>query len=153
MNKYEQIYRKMVQLGIFIEGGAPQRDYARSVSGGFMDLIVERVPWMDGTKGGVAFSLAHYFEMNGDLCKDPEMVVRVYPGIKMAEALTFQRDIPPLYQEVYPDENHVYPRLKVQLNGFLGTWLSNLKAQGHGKTWHNTTGLGGPGIPNHGMTA
>jgi uncharacterized protein YqiB (DUF1249 family) len=47
------------------------------------------------------------------------------------EALTFGQAIPPIYQRVYPEPGKVVPRLKRELNAFLGTWLRNLKAQGH----------------------
>lgn len=32
---------------------------------------------------------------------------------------------------VYPEPGMVVPRLKRELNAFLGVWLRNLKAQGH----------------------
>jgi hypothetical protein len=45
---------------------------------GFMDLVVEVLPPCIET-GGIILSLTHYFEQNGDLCQDPEMVVRLFP--------------------------------------------------------------------------
>jgi len=101
---------------------------------GFMDLVVEVLPQDPGT-GAMVLSLCHYFELNGDLCQDPEMVVRVFPrrGDRpgLVEALVFQQAIPPIYQVVYPEPGKVAPRLKQELNAFLATWLRNLKAQGH----------------------
>ena len=99
-----------------------------------MDLTLEVLSQDRGT-GAMVLSLAHYFTLNGDLCQDPEMEVRVYlqreghPG--RVEALTFSQAIPPVYQRVYPEPRKVVPRLKRELNAFLGTWLRNLKAQGH----------------------
>ena len=101
---------------------------------GFMDLVVEVLPQCPDT-GAMVLSLAHYFEQNGDLCQDPEMTVRVYlpqdgrDGV--AEALSYQQAIPPVYQEVYPQPGMVAPRLKGELNGFLTFWLRNLHDQGH----------------------
>jgi uncharacterized protein YqiB (DUF1249 family) len=36
-----------------------------------------------------------------------------------------------VYHEVYPEPNKVYPRLRKELNSFLGTWLSISKNQGY----------------------
>jgi hypothetical protein len=101
---------------------------------GFMDLVVE-VLLTSPENGTLILSLCHYFEQNGDLCQDPDMEVRVFlpngerPGT--VEALTYQQAIPPIYQRVYPEPGKVNPRLRQQLNNFLGLWLRNLKQQGH----------------------
>jgi hypothetical protein len=101
---------------------------------GFMPLVVE-VLSQDRATGGIVLSLAHYFEQRGDLCQDPEMEVRVFPPREgqpgLVEALTFAQAIPPVYQRVYPEPGMVNPHLQRELNAFLGTWLRNLKAQGH----------------------
>lgn len=102
---------------------------------GFMDLIVERLPDCPIT-GAPVLSLCHYFEQNGDLCKDPEMTVRVFEpraaiSHGMVDALTFEQSIPPICQEVYPEPGKVRPKLKQELNSFLGLWLRNLADQGH----------------------
>lgn len=59
------------------------------------------------------------------------MEIRIYPARGIAEALTFQQAIPPIYQEVYPAPGKVAPKLKRELNSFLNTWLRNCLAQGH----------------------
>ena len=102
---------------------------------GYMDLVVERLPDCTVT-GAPVLSLCHYFEQNGDLCKDPEMTVRSFEPraavtLGMIDALTFEQSIPPIYQEVYPEPLEVRPKLKQQLNDFLATWLCNLAEQGH----------------------
>lgn len=137
-NIYETNYDRLVKIGIV---GEKMPDYRKSKSGSNMDLSVERVPQYDDVSGqnGIAFSLAQYFVQNGDMCQDPEMVVIVYPKMKMVEALTFQQAIPPVYQEVYPEPRKYYPRIKKDLNSFLRTWLNNLIDQGHGKDWKTET--------------
>ncbi len=103
-------------------------------AGGFMDLVVE-VLVTSPENGTLILSLCHYFEQNGDLCQDPDMEIRVFlpngerPGT--VEALTFQQSLPPIYQRVYPEPGKVNPRLRQELNNFLGLWLRNLKQQGH----------------------
>jgi uncharacterized protein YqiB (DUF1249 family) len=100
----------------------------------YMDLVVEVLPPCPET-GAQVLSLCHYFLQNDDLCQDPEMVVRVFPPRGdhpgRLEALSFQQTSPPVYSVVYPEPGMMVPRLKRELNAFLGTWLRNLKAQGH----------------------
>ncbi|HSL85097.1 MAG TPA: DUF1249 domain-containing protein [Thermoanaerobaculia bacterium] len=101
---------------------------------GFMDLVAEVLP-QDRDTGPLVLSLCHYFESRGDLCQDPEMVVRAFPPRGdhpgHLEALSFQQTSPPVYSVVYPEPGMMVPRLKRELNAFLGVWLRNLKAQGH----------------------
>jgi hypothetical protein len=101
---------------------------------GYMDLVAE-VLSLDRATGAMILSLAHYFTLNSDLCPDPEMEVRAFPPREghpgRLEALTFLQAIPPVYSRVYPEPGKVVPRLKRELNSFLGVWLRNLTAQGH----------------------
>ena len=132
---YQTNFDRLVKLGIVRDGQL--RANSRSQSGGFMDLVFEKLPYLDGFNGQActAFSIAHYFKQNGDLCQDPEMVILVYPELQMAEAFSFQQAIPPIYQEVYPEPGKFRPRLKKELNSFLRQWLTNCINQGHGKEW------------------
>ena len=125
---YERIYKKLDTLGVInvLESG---RDSGKSNSSGYMDLSLDVLH--EEESGVVRIALAHYFEQNGDLCADPDMEIRVYKDRGMAEALTFQMAMPPVYQEVYPEPGKVAPRLKKELNSFLNTWLKNCLNQGH----------------------
>ena len=132
---YETNYDRVIKLGI-VENGQLAA-CKRSQSNGFMDLVVEALPHLDNwnNQSCKAFSMAHYFEQNGDLCKDPEMVVLIYSELHAVEAFSFQQDLPPIYQEVFPEQGKVFPGLKKELNRFLRQWLTNLIEQGHGKRW------------------
>ncbi len=135
---YETNYDRLIKLGVITNVGAVTDQYRRSQVAGLMDWVVERLPHLDGASGndeGIAVSLALYFEQNGDLCKDPEMVVIVYPALQMVEALTFEQSLPPIYQVVFPEPGKFYPQLRKELNGFLRLWLNNLIDQGHGNNW------------------
>ena len=55
------------------------------------------------------------------------MELRVYPDMKMAEALTFQDCFG--YRVVYPTPDKVDVKAKAELNRFLNQWLSNLIRQ------------------------
>ncbi len=137
-NVYQTNYDRLVKLQIISEDGTFRPD-GRSQSDGYMDLVFERLSHLDKFNGNncKAFSITHYFEQNGDLCQDPDMVVLVYPVLKYAEAYSYQQAIPPVYQEVYPEPGMVAPTVKKELNVFLRSWLNNLIAQKHGIQWNN----------------
>jgi len=134
LSLFERNYRRLE--GII---GRPLPDLQSGVvyrlqADGFMDLVVEVLSPCPVT-GAQVLSLCHYFVQHGDLCQDPEMELRVFPPREghpgFLEALTFTQAIPPVYSRVYPEPGKVVPRLKRELNSFLGVWLRNLKAQGH----------------------
>ena len=131
---YELNYDRLETLLARPLGDLPDEAVFRLRAPGFMDLVVEILPRCRQT-GAVVLSLAHYFELNGDLCQDPEMTVRLFaPRTRVRgriEALSFQQAIPPIYQVVYPGPGMVAPLLKRQLNAFLSLWLENLLSQGH----------------------
>ncbi|BFM18911.1 hypothetical protein R50073_50940 (plasmid) [Maricurvus nonylphenolicus] len=131
---YETNYDRLVKLGVISKEGVVPDQTRRSEMANLMDWVVERLPGLDGASGnehGIAVSLGHYFEQNGDLCKDPEMVVLIYPAQKVVEAFTFEMSIPPIYQQVFPEPGKVIPSLRKELNSFLRQWLNNLIEQQH----------------------
>lgn len=134
---YETNYDRLIKLGVVSKDGVVADQPRRSEVAGLMDWVVERLPALDGASGnehGIAVSLAHYFEQNGDLCKDPEMVVLIYPSQRMVEAFTFEMSIPPIYQQVFPEPGKFIPQLRKELNIFLRQWLNNLIEQNHSAT-------------------
>ncbi len=137
MDIFCENFAKLVQLGVLKEQGERCFEYGKSVSGGYMDWVVEFNGGEVPHEKGYVLSLTHYFEQNGDLCKDPDMTIAVYPELKAVEALTFQQDLPPRYCEVYPEPGRVFVGLKKELNSFLNFWLLNLVDQGHGN-WIKT---------------
>ncbi|MHB8143966.1 MAG: DUF1249 domain-containing protein [Thermoleophilia bacterium] len=99
--------------------------YMKFEAHGFMDLGVDR---LYGDEESVTVALSHYFKQNGDMVPDPDMEVRIYPAMKMAEALTYQDSFG--YQQVYPTPGQVNLKAKKDLNSFLNYWLSNILKQG-----------------------
>jgi len=89
------------------------------VSSGLMPLNVDKLTYD-------TIALAHNGKQNGDVMADPDMEVRIYPDLKMAEALTFRNDYMGIYQEVYPEPGKYYPKLKKELNEFLNNWLKTM---------------------------
>lgn len=114
-----------------IFGGA-KGIYASIENPGYMRLVIEDIG--KGPRGYLAVSVAHYFELNGDLCQDPELGLELVPqagGSVSYEPFFFQMAHPAIYQEVYPagpaSENR---KLKRELTAFLRIWNNNLAAQG-----------------------
>lgn len=143
-NIYEMNYARLeVILGRPPERLEESKSY-RFRAEGYMDLVVENIgkcEWLWVPR----LSLAHYHKVNGDLCQDPEVVIRIYPPgssfeafapstdiqFGRVEAVEFQQAIPPIFQEVYPQPGRYNPVLRNSLNSFLALWLRNLRSQGH----------------------
>jgi hypothetical protein len=94
----------------------------------YMRLVIEHIG--DGPHGLPAISVAHYFELNGDLCQDPEMCFEVEsaPAGLVMNPYMFQMANPPVYQEVSDDAQGV--ALARELREFAAMWDKNLRDQG-----------------------
>lgn len=123
---YEMNHADLAAVIGDLSGWSPGRSETFKAAG-YMDLSVECI---GKTDRGIEISLAHYGVQNGDMMRNLEMVVRVYPH-GMVEALSIRMGYLGLYKVVYPAPDRVYPRQKTEQNDFLRTWLRNLKAQGH----------------------
>lgn len=129
---YETIFKRLVAIGIIDKEGKPRFNEAMNLkSGGFMDLNLDMLYEEDGE---FTIAMAHNYIQNGDIMADPDMEIKIIPGLKMAEALSFRQDGGiPMNQHVYEvidGKTMVYPRLKKELNTFLSGWLLNIKKQG-----------------------
>ena len=94
----------------------------------YMRLVIERIG--EGPHGLPAISVAHYYELNGDLCPDPEMCFEIEntnDGLTMHPYM-FQMANPPIYQELSNEAGDV--ELIGQLRQFAATWDRNLRDQG-----------------------
>ncbi|MHB8968218.1 MAG: DUF1249 domain-containing protein [Thermoleophilia bacterium] len=118
----ERIFKKLERV---IGDLSDIPDYMKLEAHGFMDLGVDM---LYGDEESVTIALSHYFKQNGDMVPDPDMEVRIYPEMKMAEALTYQDSFG--YQQVYPSPDQVNLKTKKDLNLFLNQWLSNIIEQG-----------------------
>ena len=132
MTTYQRNYKRLTRVLPILAGKA--KTAARvSKSGGFMDLHYDYLGQESSNNrpdGSYRIALHHSYEQNGDLVADPDMVLLVMPAEQMVEALTYQDSFG--YQEVYDEDfTKIRPKLKAQLNQFLGTWLLNLHKQGH----------------------
>jgi uncharacterized protein YqiB (DUF1249 family) len=123
MTLHHTLYRKMA---ILIPTLPEVPEYVKSQVPGFMDLNLDLLSHNGET---ITVALSHYYEQNGDLIADPDMVLRIDTKAETVEALTFQDTY--TYREVYPDTNRVDLKAKKELNAFLLQWLTNLIDQGH----------------------
>lgn len=96
----------------------------------FMAACVERI---NDTPLGPVFSVAHYYEQNGDLMRDPEMTFLRLPDGSYSP-LSYQQDGLGLYQEsVIFDENgnpeKFIPSMQRNHALFAEQWMKNIKEQ------------------------
>jgi len=129
---YKTIFKRLKAIGIINSEGKPTFDeYLKLKSGGFMDLSLDMLYQEDGS---YIIAMAHNYIQNGDVMADPDMEIKIIPGMQMAEALSFRQDGGiPINQQVYAEidgKKMVYPQVKKQLNSFLSGWLLNIKKQG-----------------------
>ena len=108
-----------------------KRAYMKLTKENYMPLSVD---FLRCTKTGFVISMAHNFELNGDIVPDPDMEVEIDLENKTAEALTFQNSL--YYSVVYDYNIHgektgVRTSVKKSLNSFLEQWTKNLIEQGH----------------------
>jgi hypothetical protein len=115
-------------------GGLREGLHLRIENEPYMVLCIEEIAAMGGPNGRPCISVAHYFEQNGDLCKDPEMTFEVYvatDGTHYYTPLTFEQSLPPLYQQVYADDWKTFkPQLLRELKSFARMWQVNIGHQG-----------------------
>ena len=119
-------------------------DYVKLMSDEFMPLNIERLETNIQTVfgAGTTYSFAHYYEQNGDLMSDPQMVFIVVDNRKLEDDLdaiavypqSYQLDGLGLYEECVSIENgKVASFIRTMQAGhavFAGQWFRNLRQQG-----------------------
>jgi hypothetical protein len=97
-----------------------------------MDLHIEYVG--KGPRGGGLVSVAHYYEQNGDMMRDPDMVFEVDDKMEFWSPISYRQDGLGVYQEAVSQDEigqvFLNPRLIKELSAFAKTWDRNLKEQG-----------------------
>jgi len=96
--------------------------YLHLESEGYMPLSVERL-------GGNQYSIMHTYTQNGDMMRDPDMVIEIDPAEKTIQSISFENSGMGVYQDVYAN-NFLNERLQRDLNNFFSTWLKNIGEQG-----------------------
>lgn len=127
MNIHKENFKLLTQLGLKLGvNGSELPEYKKSFSVGYMDLTLETLKRSDEY---TEISLSQYYEQEGDLMADPDMVVKIWHDGR-AEALTFQNSSLGVYHDVYQSGDKDF-QLSIQLNKFLKSWLVTLLLQRH----------------------
>jgi len=122
---------KNVKAIIDLFGGLASFPHVRLECKGFMPLAVEAIG--PGPRQLPMVSVAHYYEQNGDLMKDPEMVFEVDTAGTF-HPVSFQEDNLGIFHEaVFTNDTGqvmVRPRPVNGLVAFARQWDKNLKEKG-----------------------
>lgn len=118
--------------------------YKKFTNEGFMPLVMEQVGELVNTPWGKGqlYSLAHYYEQNGDLMRDPEMVFIVVDNRKDTKDYEFIGIYPQLFQldslDLYEESVNIVnktvttykPAWQAAHVSFANQWLKNIQQQG-----------------------
>lgn len=128
-------------LSKLIEGMKPgDNKKIDNTNGTFMPVCVE---FLRRGKEYNYISIAHYYEQNGDLMSDPDMVfifstdpqVKEIQGYETFYPISFQQDNMGIYQEVVASwgadgqVKSFRPKLSAGLCSFANMWLRNIRDQ------------------------
>lgn len=94
----------------------------------FMPLSAEKI---DKVSHGELISFAHYFEQNGDLVQDPEMIFLVL-NEDMIFPVSIQHSFGRLIEGIVFENGElkgVYPNQQEDMTSFANMWLKNIKEQ------------------------
>ena len=86
---------------------------------GYEDLVVEAI-------GGEEYSIAHYYDQNGDSMRDPEITFTIDRENRSICPVSFLQDDMGVY---YESENASPAKVK-DLKEFMVQWFTNIKNQG-----------------------
>jgi len=129
LNKQTASVLDTLTLGL-VEPGADGASSRRvdNMPGTFMRVCVERI-------GASQYSVAHYYEQNGDLVQDPDMVF--YKGPDGAWYPVSCQQAVGLYTVALEFEGEtisgVRPTAYRDLSSFAAMWMRNIKQQQYGK--------------------
>lgn len=134
--KAAAILRKLVSIAEATNGHAKiDTNGYDPETGGIMPVVVESRPALSYLGSHVpCWSVAHYYQQNGDLMSDPFMEFLIFPNGD-CYAITFQMDgILARYDEVLifdqeGDAVKCVPRLSRELGLFANQWMLNINAQ------------------------
>lgn len=107
-----------------------ERPITLTVSG-FMPLHIERIG--TGPRGYPLLAVSHTYEQNGDLMRDPEIVMEVLLSAKWWLPVSYRQDGLGFFQEVVKGQSGnlvVNSRLVNDLRQFMLLWDRNIRAQG-----------------------
>lgn len=127
-------YKRLISF--FDAVDVAEEKYFRFASDGYEPFVVENLEY--SFVGYPVYSIAHYYDMNGDAMRDPEMTVMVDRIHGHLIPLSYRQDNAPftrygvLEQDVFVDEDarRYRPHIASELDSFLNMWSKNILEQG-----------------------
>lgn len=112
----QRIYRKLHLFAAPVLDG--EACYMKLQAKGYEDLVVEAI-------GGDEYSIAHYYDQNGDSMRDPEITFTVDRKNKSIHPASFLQDGIGVYYETADAS----PAMVRDLKRFMVQWFTNIKNQ------------------------
>jgi hypothetical protein len=109
---------------------------------GLMPLAIERIG--TGPRGGPLISVMHFYKQNGDVMRDPDLVVELVPSVGWWLPVSFRQDNLGVFQEavkVEGDRLITDARLVDALKSFMLHWDRNLGDQGFVEAARRSAGV------------
>ena len=98
--------------------------YSQFRAEGYMPLSIEYLRYLDYF-GDEVWAISHTGEQNGDLMRDPEMLIAINHKDETVRPLTFENSYVGVYQRVFDSARYFRPRLLRELDEFLWGWLKH----------------------------
>lgn len=115
--KQQRLYSKFVEL--FPDFLTDYKYLKLESDLGFMTLSLDKI-------GSNSVAMAHYYEQNGDLMVDPEIVFDIDSKNKTLTAVSYQQDGMGIYKTYEPDSDE-----QDNCNSFVDTWFNNISTQAY----------------------
>ena len=115
----QRIYQKLYFFAAPILDG--EASYMKLQSEGYEDLVLEAI-------GGDEYSIAHYYEQNGDAMRDPEITFTIDRGNHSIHPTSFLQDD----MGVYYETANASPAIVRDLKDFMIQWFTNVRNQRFG---------------------
>ena len=112
----QRIYGKLHLFAAPVLNG--EAYYMKLQAKGYEDLVVEAI-------GGEEYSIAHYYDQNGDSMRDPEITFTIDRENKSIHPASFLQDGIGVYYETADAS----PAMVRDLKGFMVQWFTNIKNQ------------------------
>ena len=113
----QRLYQKLHAFAAPLLDG--EAYYMKLQAKGYEDLVLETI-------GDAEYSIAHYYDQNGDSMRDPEITFTIGQGTRSVEPISFLQDD----RGVYYETADASPAKVKNLKEFMSQWFTNIKDQG-----------------------
>jgi hypothetical protein len=117
MTLEQRLYQKLMLFASPVLSG--EAYYMKLQSEGFEDLAIEAI-------GGGEYSIAHYYDCNGDAMRDPEITFTIDRDNRSIAPTSYLQDDMGIFYET----DTASPAKVKDLKQFMSQWFTNIKNQG-----------------------